>query len=463
MGAAEAPAGRDPAEDLRSIAFCLERALEPSYRVKAFRSAAAVADRAGRAELERRAGDGSLTDLTGIGKVTALAISESLAGEEPVYLRRVRTLGETPVAEGVAALRGALRGDLHVHSDWSDGGSPVGEMARAARALGHEYVVLTDHSPRLTVANGLSPDRLRAQLDLVAQLNDELAAEADGGAPAFRLLTGIECDVHEDGRLDQEPGLLAQLDVVVASVHSKLRMPRAEMTARMVAAVANPHTDVLGHCTGRQVVGHGRGGKGRPESEFDAEVVFAACARFGVAVEVNSRPERLDPPKRLLRLAVEAGCDVAIDTDAHAPGQLDWQVLGCERAHLCGSARSGSSTPEALTRCWRGPAARVPEAWTGQTARRWVGTRACTGAMSRSRSAPGIASSTTRAQAASRHSSSTRSLSRSPTRTVRQVGQFRPRPSVPLRRTSAHTRRRRVSTAASNAASRASRRSDSAT
>jgi putative hydrolase len=108
-------------------------------------------------------------------------------------------------------------------------------------------------------------------------------------------------------------------------------MPAAEMTPRMVAAISNPHTDVLGHCTGRIVVG-----RGRPESEFDAEVVFAACERFGVAVEINSRPERLDPPKRLLRLAVEAGCLVSVDTDAHAPGQLDWQPYGCERAVRCG-------------------------------------------------------------------------------------------------------------------------------
>ena len=322
------PEPRDAAADLRRIAFCLERALEPTYRVKAFRTAAAVVDGLPPAELTARASAGTLAELKGIGDVTARTVAESLAGEEPVYLRRVETLGDVPVADGAAALRAALRGDCHVHSDWSDGGSSIEEMARTARDLGHEYVVLTDHSPRLTVARGLSPGRLREQLDVVAALNDRLAP--------FRILTGIECDILEDGRLDQEPELLARLDVVVASVHSKLRMPREEMTARMVAAVSNPHTDILGHCTGRQVLGHGRGGKGRPESEFDAELVFAACARFDVAVEVNSRPERLDPPKRLLRLAVEAGCRVAIDTDAHAPGQLDWQHLGCERAYLCG-------------------------------------------------------------------------------------------------------------------------------
>jgi putative hydrolase len=244
-------------------------------------------------------------------------VVESLAGEEPVYLRRVETLGDTPVTEGAAALRSALKGDCHTHSDWSDGGSPIEEMARAARALGHEYVVLTDHSPRLTVANGLSPERLREQLDVVARLNDVFAAEAQAGAAApFRLLTGIECDILEDGSLDQEPALLARLDVVVASVHSKLRMARDEMTARMVAAISNPHTDVLGHCTGRQVVGHGRGGKGRPESEFDAELVFAACARFDVAVEVNSRPSGSTRRSGCCGWPLEAGCRVAIDTDA---------------------------------------------------------------------------------------------------------------------------------------------------
>ena len=323
---------RDPADDLRAIAFCLERALEPSYRVKAFRGAAATVSALDRAELQSRADAGSLEELPGIGKVTALVITESLAGQEPNYLRRVATLGETPVSEGAAALRQALQGDCHVHSDWSDGGSPIDEMARAARDLGHSYMVLTDHSPRLTIARGLSPERLRQQLDVVARLNEGFAdSAASGDTQPFRILTGIECDILEDGSLDQEPALLAELDLVVASVHSKLRMPSAEMTPRMIAAISNPHTDVLGHCTGRMVMG-----KGRPESEFEAELVFAACAQFDVAVEVNSRPERLDPPKRLLRLAIEAGCKVSIDTDAHAPGQLSWQHLGCERAYLSG-------------------------------------------------------------------------------------------------------------------------------
>ena len=333
------PPSRDPAEDLRSIAFRLERAREPTFRVKAFRNAAAVVDGLDPVEVQRRVADGRLTELAGIGDVTARCIAESLNGEEPVYLRRLLATADTPLDDATEAIRRALRGDCHTHSDWSDGGSPIREMALAARDLGHDYVVLTDHSPRLTVARGLTAERLERQLDAVAELNDELAP--------FRILTGIEVDILDDGSLDQKPALLARLDLVVGSLHSKLRMPSAELTPRMVAAISNPHLDVLGHCTGRIVApprndatrrggDPGRTGRGRPESTFDPDIVFAACAQFGVAVEINSRPERLDPPKRLLRLAVEAGCLFALDTDAHAPGQLDWQRYGCERAARCG-------------------------------------------------------------------------------------------------------------------------------
>jgi putative hydrolase len=316
-----------PADLLRRIAYLLERAREPTYRVRAFRTAAATIQPLDRDELTARAADGTLTELRGIGKVTAEVITQALSGVVPEYLNRLEAAGQQAVVEageGGESIRAALRGDLHTHSDWSDGGSPIPEMAQAAAALGHDYVALTDHSPRLTVANGLSPQRLRRQLDVVAELN-----ASDVG---IRILTGIEVDINEDGSLDQSAELLGRLDVVVASVHSKLRMPSDEMTRRMVAAIANPHVDVLGHCTGRLVTG-GRGT--RPESTFDPDIVFAACARFGVAVEINSRPERLDPPKRLLRLAVEAGCSFAINTDAHAPGQLEWQPYGCERAAAC--------------------------------------------------------------------------------------------------------------------------------
>ncbi|MEV6520481.1 PHP domain-containing protein [Longispora sp. NPDC051575] len=322
---------RDAVADLRAIAFALERAGEAAYRVRAFRKAADAVGALPADEVARRAADGTLTKVPGIGEVTARCVAESLAGEEPVYLRRLLATADTPLDEATSALVAALRGDCHTHSDWSDGGAPIGEMVAAAIALGREYLVVTDHSPRLTVARGLSADRLAEQLDLIAALNATVP-------PGFRILTGIEVDINADGTLDQTDELLGRLDVVVASLHSRLRDPSELLTPRMLAAVANPHVDILGHCTGRIVRADSAraGGRTRPPSEFDAPAVFAACAEHGVAVEVNARPDRLDPPKRLLRLAEEAGCLFAVDSDAHAPGQLDWLRGGCERAARCG-------------------------------------------------------------------------------------------------------------------------------
>jgi putative hydrolase len=311
-----------PIEALERIAYLLEREREPTYRVKAFRAAAATLRGLGARELRQRATGGTLRQLPGIGATTAQVIEESLAGRVPGYLARLESLEASPLSPRAREIRAGLKGDCHTHSDWSDGGSSIEEMAQAARDLGYEYIVLTDHSPRLRVANGLSEERLRQQLAVVTKLNNEMAP--------FRILTGIEVDILDDGSLDQSEELLGQLDIVVASVHSKLRMPKEAMTRRMVQAVANPHVDVLGHCTGRMV-----SGPGRAESELDAEIVFAACQRFATAVEINSRPERLDPPRRLLRLALETGCEVTIDTDAHAPGQLEWITYGCERAADC--------------------------------------------------------------------------------------------------------------------------------
>jgi putative hydrolase len=312
----------DPTTALRRIAYLLERDRAETYKIRAFRKAAgSIADRS----VDELAAMtiASLQKIPDVGKTSAQVIAEAAAGGVPEYLAKLESVDEPAMSDEAADLRSRLQGDCHSHSDWSDGGSPIREMAEAAQGLGHRYWALTDHSPRLTVAHGLNAERLRQQLEIVAELNDELAP--------FRILTGIEVDILEDGSLDQDEKLLAELDVVVASVHSKLRMDAPEMTRRMLRAIENPHTDILGHCTGRLLAG-----RGRPQSTFDAETVFAACARTGTAVEINSRPERLDPPVDLLGLALSLDCVVSIDTDAHAPGQLEWQRNGCEQAATAG-------------------------------------------------------------------------------------------------------------------------------
>lgn len=315
-----------PADALRRIGFLLERTRAGSYRVEAFRKAATTISGLPKGELEARHTAGTVADLPGIGKATAGVITEALDGALPAYLASLQESAGGPLVEGGEGLYAALAGDCHSHSNWSDGGSPIEEMVLSAVETGHDWLVLTDHSPQLRVANGLSVERLTKQIAIV----DAITASLGG---VFTLLKGIEVDIFDDGSLDQTPRMLDKLDLVVASVHSKLKMNRLPMTKRMVTAVSNPRVNVLGHCTGRLVTGS-RGT--RPQSEFDARAVFEACAEHDTAVEINSRPERCDPPDELIIMAAEIGCLFSIDSDAHAPGQLDMKAYGCERAERLG-------------------------------------------------------------------------------------------------------------------------------
>lgn len=337
----------DPVAALREVAYLLERSSASSYRVRAFRNAADVV--ASLTPQERAAVDaaGSWADLPGLGRRTAGIVAEAMAGRIPAYLTGLRSQ-QRPLAVGGDTIRAVLRGDLHTHTDWSDGTVPLPEMVAAAARLGHDYLAVTDHSPRLRVARGLSAERLAGQIEAIAEVNRR--------SEGIRVLTGVEVDILADGRLDQSAAMLARVDVVVASVHSQLRMDAETMTRRMVAAVANPHVDVLGHCTGRLIAGE-RGL--RPQSLFEAEVVFEACRVFDVAVEINARPERLDPPDDLLRLAADLGCVFAINTDAHAPGQLEFLDYGAARAEAAGIA------PE-----------RIVTTWTAERLLSWTGNRA---------------------------------------------------------------------------------------
>ena len=225
-----------------------------------------------------------------------------------------------------------LRGDLHSHSDWSDGTHSIEVMAEAARRRGHAYQVLTDHTQSLAIARGLFPDRVEEQRVIIAELNARFAAEeATGTAPpetpagGFRLLHGCELEVRADGVLDYEDDLLARFDVVVASVHVSRRQSRAELTQRTLNAIRSPHVDVIAHPSGRMI-------GGRDDLDLDWDVVYSEAARTGTALEMNGSPHRLDLAVERARRALEVGCILSIDSDAHKTAELDYLDWGISQA-----------------------------------------------------------------------------------------------------------------------------------
>jgi DNA polymerase (family 10) len=247
-----------------------------------------------------------------------------------------------------------LRGDLHSHSDWSDGIHSIEAMAEAARARGHAYQVLTDHSRSLAIARGLSPERVREQRIVVDTLNARFAREeAEGGAPVttspegFRLLHGCELEIRADGALDFDDELLGSFDLVVASLHVARRQPRERLTARVLAAIRSPHVDVIAHPAGRMI-------QGREDLDLDWEVVYAEAARTGTALEMNGSDHRLDLSPEHARRAVAAGCLVALDSDAHRVEEfhnLDWAVAQARRAWV-GPVAVLNAKPRAELLAW---------------------------------------------------------------------------------------------------------------
>ncbi len=225
-----------------------------------------------------------------------------------------------------------LRGDLHSHSDWSDGHQPIEVMLAAARARGHAYQVLTDHSQSLGIARGLTPDRVARQAKVIAALNARFAAEeAAGTAPpatppeGFRVLHGCELEIRADGELDFEDDLLARFDIVVASVHVGRRQSRADLTGRTLNGIRSPHVDVIAHPSGRKI-------DERDDLDLDWDLVYAEAARTGTALEMNGSPPRLDLAVERARRAVDMGCLVSIDSDAHDINELDYLRWGISQA-----------------------------------------------------------------------------------------------------------------------------------
>jgi putative hydrolase len=316
------------AATLAEIAYLL-RHQGDQHRARAFTRVAGMLARE-RPDLAALKRSGQLETLEGVGAGIARTLAEIVETGQSSYLERLRA--EVGPAAGPAAsptveerssalVEGGYRGDLHCHTDWSDGGATVLAMAEAARARGYEYLAITDHSPRIVVTNGLGPERLAAQRRLIDEANATLTGIA--------VLQGCEVDILEDGSLDLPDEALAALDLVIASPHVKLRMERGQMTERMLRAVEHPRVTMLGHPTGR------RPGS-RPGADYDYEAVFRAASARGLVLEIDCDPARMDLSPELAALAARLGCRFSLDSDAHAPDQFVYTDLGVWSAQRAG-------------------------------------------------------------------------------------------------------------------------------
>jgi putative hydrolase len=309
------------AQVLSEIGYLLRQVPEERFRAKAF-SAAAWSLAVERPDLKALQIANELTSLQGVGPGIAKVLAEVLETGTSRYLDRLREQMKQPARDGESVLDFArYQGDIHSHSKWSDGKATMLEMARGAQAMGYRYLAVTDHSPRIKVVNGLDAERLLAQSREMADVQAQV--------PEVALLQGIEVDILEDGALDLPDLVLELLDVVIASPHVKLRQEESAMTQRMLRAVSHPHVDVIGHPTGR------RPGS-REGANYDFEAVFKEAAKHGVALEIDCDPARMDLSPEMARLALECGCNFALDADAHAPAEFAYVPMGMWMARRAG-------------------------------------------------------------------------------------------------------------------------------
>jgi putative hydrolase len=309
------------AQALSEIGYLLRQNPEEVFRAKAF-SAAAWSIAISRPDIEALHKANDLSTIDGVGAGIAKVLAELIDSGQSRYLERLRTETGQPARDDESVIDlGAYQGDVHSHTNWSDGKATMLDMARGAEALGYKYLGITDHSPRIKVVNGLDAERLLAQSKELA----DVQAQLEG----LTLLQGIEVDILEDGALDLPDVVLELLDVVIASPHVKLRQEPAAMTERMLRAVSHPHVDIVGHPTGR------RPGS-REGATYDFEAVFKEAARHGVALEIDCDPARMDLSPEMARLAFECGCNFSLDADAHMPAELAYVPMAAWMARRAG-------------------------------------------------------------------------------------------------------------------------------